>query len=132
MSDVVNDTGRSARQRLKKQIALLKDERSALAVKIESLETRLMAKCPHHVDSLREGRFVEQSSSGFGRATPPMRVCIDCGYAEEGWGCGYWKLETSWQLNDSVPKLEQSEAFKFVRRFWTQDMMDMVRFAKKP
>lgn len=129
MSGVVNDSGRSKRQLLKKQIALLKDERSAMSIKIEALETRLMDKCPHHYDSLREGTFV--SSGGFGSATPPLRVCIDCGYAEEGWGCGYWKLSTSWELNDAIPKLTRDEAFKFVRRFWTQDMMDMVRFSKK-
>lgn len=27
--------------------------------------------------------------SEFFNALPPMRVCLDCGLSEEGWGCGF-------------------------------------------
>jgi hypothetical protein len=31
----------------------------------------------------------EYKSSEFFNALPPMRVCLDCGLSEEGWGCGF-------------------------------------------
>ena len=30
--------------------------------------------------------------SEFFSAQPPMRVCLDCGVSEEGWGCGFQVL----------------------------------------
>ena len=57
------------------------------------------AKCKHPPLMIRETP-----------QTPPFRVCMECGYAEQGWGCGYWKL-------DHVPYdevAEQRNAIKYV------------------
>jgi hypothetical protein len=43
--------------------------------------------CPHECvleTPMRDGYFTTH---------PPMRVCVTCGWAEEGWGCGYGLLE---------------------------------------
>ena len=122
----MRDSGRSKRQKLKKLITSLKEERSQLSAKIEKFETKLMAKCPHPLEALRAGNFI--ASSGFGYATPDMRVCTDCGHAEEGWGSGYWKLRTDYSAE--IPSMSRDAAFKFVRKFWTQDAMDEFRYPK--
>lgn len=119
----------SKRQALVKKIALLKQERDEIGIKINQLESKLMDKCTHPFDAIREGRYVPSGS--WNHATPEMRVCIDCGYAEEGWGCGFWKLSVDWELRDSIPQLSRDEAFKYVRKFWTQDAMSEFRFPKK-
>ena len=57
-----------------------------------------------------------------------MRVCMLCGYAEEGWGCGFWKLRYNYE---PVVKLPRELLFqKYVKKFWTQDMLNEVRFDK--
>lgn len=76
------------------------------------------AECKHedvveHPDS--HGKFI---------VSPPYRVCRTCGYAEEGWGCGYWKLAPR---VFEVPHLSREAAWKFVRgKIWTQDEMSYV------
>ena len=120
------DPFRVKRQSLVKRIYKLKEERSKMSLKIDQLEAILMTKCPHPFEAVREGSYSASYST-----TPPMRVCTDCGYAEEGWGCGYWKLDVDWTLHNAIPKLEREEAFKFVRKFWTQDALSAVRFHKK-
>lgn len=122
----MRDSGRSKRQKLKKLITNLKEESAQLNAKIDKLNDKLMTKCPHPIESLREGEY--EKAGNWGSATPPMRVCTDCGYAEEGWGCGYWKLDTDY--NVAVPKLSRDEAFKHVRKFLPQYKMDEIRFVR--
>jgi hypothetical protein len=31
--------------------------------------------------------------SDYGSASPPIRICLDCGLTEEGWGCGFIVLK---------------------------------------
>lgn len=119
----------SKRQALTKKIALLKQERDEIGIKIQQLEFRLMDKCTHPFDAIREGRYIP--AGNWGSATPDMRVCTDCGYAEEGWGCGYWKLNVDYTLRDSIPQISRDEAFKHVRKFWTQEAMSQHRFPSK-
>lgn len=122
----MRDSGRSKRQKLKKLIASLKEERVNLNTRIEKLETKLMDKCPHPFEALRVGNFIPANS--WGSPTPDMRVCTDCGYAEEGWGCGFWKLRTDYGVD--IPSMSRDAAFKFVRKFWTQDAMNEIRYPK--
>lgn len=124
----MKDSGRSKRQKLKKQITLLKTDRDSLNVKIDKLETKLMTKCPHPFEALREGGYESHGAW----STAPMRVCTDCGRGEEGWGSGYWKLDVNWERHSEIPKLSRDQAFKFVRKFWTQDAMAEVRYKRVP
>ena len=103
---------------LLKRIDALKIERKKLDERIETLSTKLMSKCPHSFEALREA---DSASSSFG--TPPFRVCIDCGLAEEGWGCGYRKLGGG--CYSGIPTLPRDAARKYVRRYKSQ--RDMYR-----
>lgn len=40
--------------------------------------------CKH--ENVAEAPYVAHE---YGSAYPPFRVCIDCGFAERGWSCGY-------------------------------------------
>lgn len=67
----------------------------------------VQSECAHPVELVREAHFVE----GIIIDRRPFRVCIDCGYAEEGWGCGYRKLHGS---NYKIPMVEQEDARSYV------------------
>lgn len=51
--------------------------------------------------------------SSWGSATPPYRVCRDCGFAEEGWGCGYSILQgaASPAERDAAGKMRVTQVF---------------------
>ncbi len=55
----------------------------------------------------------------------PYRVCTRCGYAEEGWGCGYWKLAP----NIAVRSVRRKEV-EYINQFNTQEMMNKKRYKK--
>lgn len=60
--------------------------------------------CKHRATSIREAEYEP------GDYIAPFRVCIDCGYAEDGWGCGYWKLGKI----SSCIQLKRDEALEYV------------------
>jgi hypothetical protein len=49
---------------------------------------------------------------------PQFHVCRTCGYAEEGWGAGYWKLTAK-----PTETMSHDNAWKFVRKFIRQGNM---------
>lgn len=97
------------------QIAELKAER-------EELISALQKACKH--DTIYE---VDYIPSRFFNATPPFRVCKDCGYAEQGWNCGYWKLDTK----EAVPIIRDEQGQKYVLKFYTQDKLSEIKYGKK-
>ena len=48
----------------------------------------VQANCKHF--NISECDYYERY---FGGCDPPMRVCLDCGLVEDGWGCGYETLK---------------------------------------
>ena len=83
--------------------------------------------CKHRATSIREAKWVP-SSYNDGMGLRPFRVCIDCGYAEEGWGCGYWKLGKV----SSCMELERDEALEYVvGDVISQDELNNKRYDKK-
>jgi hypothetical protein len=80
--------------------------------------------CTHPFEYIREGMWRE-GSSGYS-SIPEFRVCTLCGYSEEGWGCGFWKLAYHGQ---EIPKLSRESAIKFVKDgIQRQDEMNKKRF----
>lgn len=70
---------------------------------------------------------VEYKSGNFFGAFPPFRVCVDCGLAEEGWHCGYYKLNT----REEVPRISREKARRdYVLTFRTQEEINKERFHK--
>jgi len=85
-----------------KEVALEKAKREYGAARINA-----QAECDH--PEIVEGK--PRISDYLGCSDPPFRTCTECGYAEEGWGCGYNLLNKR-----NVPEVERDEAFKYVRR----------------
>lgn len=83
----------------------------------EAFIRKLQAKCEHPVEALRDAPFV----GGTVIDQKPFRVCTLCGYAEEGWGCGYLKLRVGGIYN--IPELSQDDARKYVLTYMRQDDM---------
>jgi len=92
----------------------------------ERRETELLAmqtECDHPEDQILEAAYTPAGS--FGYATPPFRVCKLCGYAEEGWNCGYWKLKT----REEIPTISRQKADRdYVLKFYSQDTLNERRF----
>jgi len=61
--------------------------------------------CKHPADQILEGPYQDGYFT-----QPPFRVCKLCGYAEEGWHCGYWKLRDSTE----VGSVSREYAMKYV------------------
>lgn len=83
-------------------------EIEALQKKKKAFIIKSVAKCKHPVSSVVEGEYKEFH---YLNSCPPFRVCKDCGYAEEGWGCGYNKLDYYKVL---VPTVQRDYAEKYV------------------
>ena len=64
----------------------------------------LQSSCEHQ--KIIEGEY----ERGVFGTTPPFRVCGNCGYAEEGWGCGYTMLNAR-----DVDEMQRVEARSNVR-----------------
>ena len=90
-------------------------QRDTLNVTIKAMELQLFRECPHPDNEVVEGRFKDNGWLG---CTRPFRVCRLCGYAEEGWGMGYWKLA---KPGTTIPSLPYDDARKYVRRQFSQD-----------
>jgi hypothetical protein len=85
---------------------------------------KLHAGCKHPVSEILEGRYEPESTYAY--AKPEFRVCKLCGYAEEGWGSGFWKLARG--IYDGIPQLSRDEAFKYVLKFHTQDDLYKLKY----
>lgn len=52
--------------------------------KLDEVVNKVQASCPHN--NIAE---CDYQPSEFFSANPPIRICLECGLSEEGWGCGY-------------------------------------------
>lgn len=101
----------------------------------EALRVVIMGEqltCLHPFESIVESESVEDKWGHY--HTPPFLVCKDCGYAEEDWHCGPWKLTRySKCRNKRVPTINREEAWKYVRgSIKNQTLLSKVRFDKEP
>jgi len=70
--------------------------------KVKQADIELNIAVAHAQDKCTHGNIAEcdYSSSDYRDTFPPIRICLDCGLTEEGWGCGYRTLvEKSSQLS---------------------------------
>lgn len=86
----------------------------------------VQSTCPHPEESIREGDMDQR----FGATVPPFRVCVECGYAEQDWHIGYWKLAP--QTYSGIPRLSPDEAQKYVARFFTQEDIVALKYPDAP
>ena len=93
------------------RLVALKVQRDAIDAELRLLLPEIQAACGHPEKEIVEGEY-QSYSFGFHGAEPPFRVCRRCGYSEQGWDCGYFRLYPN---NYSIPRLSRDEARKFVR-----------------
>lgn len=79
--------------------------------KLRKTRRQVQKYCDHPQKEIVEGEY--RSDTWGHHHIPPFRVCKLCGYAEEGWHCGYWKLAS--RVYEGVPLLSWDEARKFVK-----------------
>lgn len=84
----------------------------SLLDRAEELEKRAADLCPHPKSSIRENWV---SGSG-----PPWAVCLACGYSEEGWGIGGWKMPSAYIDHMPIPSISRDELMRRRRFFRTQ------------
>lgn len=89
----------------REDLAAIESEISAVVARKKALVQQAQAACPHPKHDVREGRYV-----GGYCTRPPFRVCTHCGYAEQGWGAGYWKLPSDYD----VAELPREVAYRYV------------------
>lgn len=107
--------------KINSEIDYLKSERDYLV-------ERLQDECEHPIKEVRE---VDYKSSNYGSSLRPFRVCLRCGYAEEGWGCGYWRLHRSEYGpvgGGIIRNMDRDQAWKHVRTYLTQEKLNKKRF----
>jgi len=109
------------------QIKDLEAQIKTLTSRKDDAIKKLQEQCKHPKELTLEGKYVDSHFGGV--LFRPCRVCKLCGYGEEGWGAGYWKLSNSY---GNVPEVSHDEAWKHVRTFISQDqMMELGRYGEK-
>jgi len=103
------------------QIKDLEKQIKSLTSRKDAVIKNLQEQCKHPKELTLEGKYVDSHFGGV--LFRPCRVCKLCGYGEEGWGAGYWKLSKSY---DDIPEVSHDEAWKYVRTFVSQDQMEKL------
>lgn len=98
-------------------------QENILAEKREKLIHSEQEACPHPLHEIVEGSYAP--SGIIVGPYAPFRVCRRCGYAEEGWGCGYLKLAPD---THDIPSLPRDTAQKYVLKKLSQRQMNEVRY----
>lgn len=114
------------------KVEKLKEEINSIEIKIielnklRDIQLKLLFKtCKHPKDQVVEGDVLRFTY--IGSIHPPFRVCKQCGYAETGWGCGYYKL--NWPRS-KILTIQRDVAERFVRRKVSQDEMWKMKHKK--
>jgi hypothetical protein len=93
--------------------------------KLRLARRKAQKSCEHPPEEIVEGAYAPDSYGHY--HTPPYRVCKLCGYAEEGWHCGYWKLGNG--VYSGIPSLSRKEAWKFVKGpIHSQEVLSEIRY----
>lgn len=106
------------------EIRKLEEEIDKLKSRKETMVKLMQDNCKHPEESLLESKSIPSSFGG--TLFRPLRVCRLCGYAEEGWGAGYWKISNTYS---ELPVVSREVAWRFVRKFVSQEeMMRLGRY----
>lgn len=85
----------------------------ALLERAENLEKKAADFCPHPNGQIRE--------NWARRSGPPWVICLACGYSEEGWGIGGFKLPSGYIDHMPIPEISSDELMHRRRFFRTQE-----------
>lgn len=84
----------------------------------------LQCMCPH--EKIVEGDYVDEGIHS--KAMAPFRVCVECGYAEQGWGSGYALLN---KPRKDVGIVERGKAHKYVKTLTNHEEQSDIRLGKR-
>lgn len=105
------------------QLVGMEAEIDAIYARKAALIQKTVAKCKHPIQWVHELKYTD---SGDGR---PWLICTDCGYTEEGWGCGYYKLKHADTHKQARISFEDWLEIRTV--VMSQNALSEVRFAVK-
>jgi len=77
---------------------------------LERAKAKLLSVIEECQTSCKHSSVVEapyEPASCYSSASAPFRVCADCGFMEDGWGCGYDALDVT-----SVKRISREEGYK--------------------
>lgn len=97
----------------------------AVQAEVEAALDEQIEQCAHPIHMVVEADHY----SGLLYVDGPFRVCRACGLAEEGWGCGYWKLDFGYR--EAIPRMDRDSARRYVTRFFTQEAMNTLRYGNR-
>lgn len=83
-----------------------KKKKEQLEEQLEQERIQAQLTCSH--EHVVEGKYEELEYVA--HTIPPFRGCMNCGYAEEGWGCGYSLLKP----NEEVNEIDRNKALAYV------------------
>lgn len=98
-------------QRMKDRLGELRIQKTAVDSTIRRMELAMVKTCVHPKERIRE--FREDRCA-------PWTVCLECGYAEEGWGVGGWKLPSGYIDHMPIPSISHVAFHKARTVFRTQ------------
>lgn len=107
-------------QTIERQQSEIKETQKAL----DDAVRQLTELCKHPL--VFEGKSdVRDNFEGDEYTIPPCRVCMECGLAEEGWGCGY--LDLADEEGRDVVITDRSKALQYSKLYRSQTEMNTLR-----
>lgn len=74
----------------RQKLSNLQDQIRQLQSEANALIDEMINECPHPIDKIVEAAEIPEGNTL--ESGDPFRVCSVCGYAEDGWGVGFYKL----------------------------------------
>ena len=87
---------------------------------------RVQRECQHPEEHVVEAPYEEDQFGGC-RHSAPFAVCTLCGYSEQGWGCGYWKLK----VNSDTPQITRDKGVRIRLTYYSQEDLNVLRFGSR-
>jgi hypothetical protein len=104
------------------EASTLLQQAKQLRAEAEQLMLASIEACDHPREALVRGDSVAYV---MGSAFSPFLVCRRCGYAEEGWGAGTWRIKAN-EWDSDIPRLDRDQAWRLVRCWVTQNDMERL------
>ena len=101
-------------QRMKDRLVELRAKKATIDSTIGRMERAMVKTCVHPKEKIREMR--EERCA-------PWTICLECGYAEEGWGIGGWKLPSGYIDHMPIPSISYREFHKARTFFRSQRLI---------
>jgi len=101
------------------------DEIKKLLERNKEITKSMIDKCKHELVLESEAHIIPYKEDEFPACTlSPIRVCVECGLAEEGWGCGYYDLDDDRKI---IKCSDREDCKSIIILFRSQMELDKIR-----